>query len=86
MRLAGEAHRQAELAQLASEQKALEEKQKQINNLLLQRQRGQAAQARERQLQLEKCQLEEQIKQIDRKKRVFLEESNIAHERAKQFR
>lgn len=37
----------------------------------MQKQRGQAAAARERQLMQERHNLEEQIKQIDRKKKVF---------------
>jgi hypothetical protein len=48
--------------------------------------RGNTALQRERTLQNEKKELEEQIKLIERKRRVFKEESDIAHSRASKFR
>ena len=47
--------------------------------------RGTMAIAKERRLQDEKKQLEEQVSQIERKKTVFAQESLIAHEQAKQY-
>jgi hypothetical protein len=50
------------------------------------RARGKAALERERQLQSEKRELEEAIKQVERKKQVWAQEAQIAHDNAGRFR
>lgn len=86
MRLAGEAHRQAELATLSQQQREVEQKHKALNDRMNQKARGSTALQKERQVLVEKRELEEQIKQIERKKKVFQQESSLAHDRAKEYR
>lgn len=64
----------------------LEKKEKAIKDQIATRTRGRNAMERERQLQQEKKEIEEAIKQIERKKLVQAQETLIAHENAVKYR
>ena len=66
----GQAHSEAQAAEKKRIQDELERKEKQLKDHLQRKARGVEAMQRERQLQAEKADLEEQIRGIERKKQV----------------
>ena len=85
MEQAGLAQRQAQEIEKARLEAEVEKKQKEIQNQRNARSRGANALAKEKRLQEEKKELEEQVKQIERKKMIFAQETELAHEQAKQY-
>lgn len=65
------------------QQEELEKERKRVNDCLNQKNRGKTAMLKEKQLKQRQKEVEEEIKQIERKKKVFQEESVLAHELAK---
>ena len=82
----GQAMRDAQEAEERRLREELERKEKALRDEAAKRVRGKQALDRERQLMQEKAFLEEEIKQIERKKLVFIQESQIAHELASRHR
>lgn len=82
----GEAHRAAELQALEAEQAALEKQRREYTLEMNQKERGKLAAQKVRTLREKQMALDEEIRRIERKKKVFQEESKIAHQIAEKKR
>ena len=82
----GKAMRDAEEAEERRLRDEIERKEKALRDAVAVRTRGKAALERERQLQAEKRELEEALRQVERKKQVWAQEALIAHDNAGRFR
>lgn len=85
-RMNGEAHRAAEFRALEQEQINLEKQRHNYQLEMNQKERGKLAAQKVRSLREKQMALDEEIRRIERKKKVFQEESKIAHQIAEKKR
>eukprot|EP00347_Sterkiella_histriomuscorum_P022142 403331534 len=83
---AGKAMRDAEEVKERSIRAEIEKRDKAIRDEKNKKVRGKEAIEKERQWQKEKLELEEEIKKIERKKQVILQETELAHSQAQKYR